>query len=285
MEDILIWAHRRLRPYVGLLGVSDFSRRVYGWLAAKRYGPDGLCVATQNGRTWRLRREVAERGAFQEFDTIAWLREVIRPGMTVIDIGANVGQMTLEMADLVGPRGRVVAIEPAPGNLACLRQHVEANGFSDRVHIVRAACSATDGGSVTLHVALDQATSSSLGSGHTIMGKPPLKTSFPGLRMTELAVPTVSVDQLCAMMKLEPSVIKIDVEGAELLVLEGARQTMRTHKPAVRVGFHPFAFVDAAAASASLVEMVGEVGYSVLGYAPGKSLSLEEYDLVQVPSR
>src|SRR4051812_2402147 len=125
MDDLLIWCRRKLAPLARRIGVQHVARRLYDELAARRYPSGSLCTAVQNGRTWRLRREVAERGAVQEIETIEWLRGVVKPGMTVLDIGANVGQMTLESALLVGPKGRVVAVEPGAGNLEYLRQHVE----------------------------------------------------------------------------------------------------------------------------------------------------------------
>ncbi len=68
-----------------------------------------------------------------------WVTEamlaVIKPGMTVLDIGANLGYFTLLMADLVGPDGRVLAFEPNPEMAGCLRQSLAVNGFGNaRLH-------------------------------------------------------------------------------------------------------------------------------------------------------
>ncbi len=68
-----------------------------------------------------------------------WLTEAlarcIKPGMTVVDIGANLGYFTLLMADLAGPSGYVHAFEPNPPIASRLRQSISLNGFSDRANI------------------------------------------------------------------------------------------------------------------------------------------------------
>ena len=141
-RQVLLPLYRALRPIVDRLKLNRIARPIWGLLW--KTGTDSLVYAEQNGRNWWLDPSVASRGKYQEMETIIWLRSVVSEGMTVIDVGANVGQMTLEMAQLVGPSGRVIAIEPAPGNLAVLRRHVAANGFSARVEIVAAACCALD---------------------------------------------------------------------------------------------------------------------------------------------
>jgi FkbM family methyltransferase len=213
-------------------------------------------------------------------DTIAWLREVVRPGMTVIDIGANVGQMTLEMAALVGDRGRVVAIEPGVGNLEYLRHHVEGNGFGDRVTIVEAACAEEDGGEVTFFVASTDGEVSAVGSGHNIVGAAAIFKQNSSLLVREQRVPRVSIDGLCARLGIRPAVMKIDVEGAELLVVKGARTTLTGLRPLVRVGFHPFAFDDPAAASHELCALADQAGYRLDGVNPGDTLRLAEYNWI-----
>jgi len=277
MDDLLIWCYRKLGPVARRLRIQKVSRRLYTAIAERWYPAGALVTARQNGRTWKLRRDVAERGELQEAGTISWLRKVIRPGMTVIDVGANIGQMTMEAAVLVGPRGRVIAIEPAAGNLEYLRQHVEANQLSDRVTIVDAACTNQDGGDVALYLAIRKGETSSVGSGHGISGPEPIIRQDSSLRVQEVRVPRVSIDGLCQRHGIEPSVIKIDVEGAEILVVQGAKNTLRRARPQVQVGFHPFAFADPRRASAELQALAEQAGYRIEGVEVGDTLKLEEY--------
>jgi FkbM family methyltransferase len=235
--------------------------------------------AVQNGREWRLVPEVALLGPLQEFPTIEWFRRCVRPGMTVIDVGANVGQMTLELAVLVGAAGKVLSIEPGLGNLALLRRHVSGNGLQDRVEIVAAACAETHGGEVDFFVAGDNL--ASVGSGHSLAGAEAIHRGAPDIAVHVVRCAKVSIDGLCAERGLTPSLIKIDVEGGELGVLAGAKHTLATARPLLLVGFHPFAFTDALAASDELRRVLDEAGYRLEDAPRTGPFELREY--VAVP--
>src|SRR5262245_56179491 len=215
--DVLISLKRRLDGTVGRLGLRPAARWAYRKMLKLRYGENGLATAWHNGRTWKLHYEVALRGEYAEFETIDWLRKVVKPGDCLIDVGANVGQMTLEAAELTGPTGRVIAIEPAPGNLKLLRAHVQANGFQDRVEIVEAACG-SEAGSATFH--LFGSDTDVVGSGHNLHG-PVCEGDWQ-----QLPVRICTIDELCRTKLLRPAVVKIDVEGAELEVLRGSIETL-----------------------------------------------------------
>ena len=255
--QVLLPVYRFLRPVVDRCRLNALARPVWAALWKPRSG--GLIWAVQNERTWWLDPEVALRGAEAEIETIRWLRRVVSPGMTVIDVGANVGQMTLEMAHLVGPGGRVIAIEPGPGNLAVLRRHVEGNGFAERVTIVRAACCAVHRGTMELEIPGENLVA--VGSGFQLAGigiaPNPQDAALPSAR---LSVGTVSLDGLAAELGFKPAVLKIDVEGAEVEVLRGAGNLLRANRPAMSIGFHPFAFKDPAAAQAEIVKRCGTAG-------------------------
>jgi len=73
------------------------------------------------------------------------LRELIKPGITVYDVGANVGYITLMMAKLTGAQGKVYAFEALPDNVERLRRNVELNDYTDRVTIFPGAVAAGAG--------------------------------------------------------------------------------------------------------------------------------------------
>jgi FkbM family methyltransferase len=252
-NQILLPVYRALRPVVDGCRINSLARPVWAVLWQRR--STGLIRAEQNGRVWQLDPEIALRGREQEMDTIQWLREVVKPGMTVFDIGANVGQMTLEMAELVGPTGRVIAVEPGPGNLALLQRHVEGNGFAQRVTILAAACCATHGGEADL--ALLEASDDAVGSGFQLDGLG-LNAAEAGVRARarRMKVKVVSLDGVCHELGLRPAVIKIDVEGAELEVLRGAAKTLSEGRVSLRFGFHPFAYKDAGAAQRTIEQLL-----------------------------
>ena len=257
LQQVLLPVYRVLRPVVDRCRLNTLARPV--WAALWKGEAGGLIRAKQNGRTWWLDPDVALRGDEAEIETITWLRSVIEPGMTVVDVGANVGQMTLEMAHLVGPAGRVIAIEPGPGNLAVLRRHVEGNGFSDRVTIVAAACCAVHRGKMELDIPGGNA--AGVGSGFQLAGigiaPNPIAASLPSVKLN---VGTVSLDGLMVELGASPAVLKIDVEGAEVEVIRGAADLLARKKPAFRCGFHPFAFADPAQAQRTIEALLEDAG-------------------------
>lgn len=156
-------------------------------------------------------------GSYEAPKQQAMMRE-LASGAVFFDVGANVGFYTLLGARAVGAGGSVHAFEPAPDNLCFLRRHVRLNrlaqvtvhpvAVSDRPGILRFALTA------------DRHT------GHV---------SDQG----DLEVNAVALDDLVAQGELSvPSLIKIDVEGAEFKVLEGARSLLQKHRPIVFLATH-----------------------------------------------
>lgn len=171
----------------------------------------------------RLRRPGVHERALSEA-----LDRLVRPGMTVADVGANIGKHTLALADRVGPDGRVHAFEPFPGNVQRLRDHVRRAGLSDRVTIRAGAV--TDGSvdRVPLHPGRGHSGAEWNIVGHDAGGRP---------TDAELYVPAVKLDDVFPLA--DPlHVIKIDVEGAEHLVLRGMRRLLEERRPALVIEVH-----------------------------------------------
>jgi FkbM family methyltransferase len=146
-------------------------------------------------------------------DEYAALRAAVRPGGVVIDAGANVGAYTVLFAQWVGPNGRVFAFEPDPRALEGLERHVRMNSVGDRVTIVSAALA--DGAERRVSFVLGQSSGISRRAG----------TSEPaGAAIQD--VDAIALDRFCVEHRITPDLIKIDVEGAELAVLRGARATV-----------------------------------------------------------
>lgn len=153
-----------------------------------------------------------------EFSKQRLFAGTVRPGQVVYDIGANVGFYTLLASVLVGPTGRVLAFEPLPRNVDYLRTHMRLN-HCDNVAVVMAAVSDTTG------------TARFDGSGDSSMAH--LATEGA------LAVETVTLDQMVFTRgEPPPQVLKIDVEGAEVAVLQGGRQTIETYGPTIFLALH-----------------------------------------------
>jgi FkbM family methyltransferase len=142
----------------------------------------------------------------------------VQAGHVVFDVGANVGFYTLLAAQLVGPTGKVVAFEPVARNLHYLREHLRLNCISD-VIVIDAAVSDSDG-----EVNFDPSSNNS--TGHF--------SSEGALR-----VRTVRLDDIVFREHLPPpDCVKIDVEGAELMVLLGAERIIAQKKPLIFLATH-----------------------------------------------
>jgi FkbM family methyltransferase len=144
----------------------------------------------------------------------------LNPGDIFYDIGANVGFFTVIGAKLVGPSGQVYAFEPVSENAAAIRHNAKINDFSKVTVLEKAVSSSTGKGELLL---------AEYPGGHTLStaGTPPdLKGS--------VTVDLVSIDDLVEQQRLTPpTVVKIDVEGAEIDVLHGMSQTIKAFKPAI----------------------------------------------------
>ena len=155
-----------------------------------------------------------------EWDQQAIFKKSIKEGDVVFDIGAHVGFYTLLSSLLVGSRGRVVAFEPIPENLNYLKQHLEINSVSN-VDIIEAAVSDRHG-----HDRLSSGLSSSM-----------WHLDAQG----ELEVRTISLDELVLNAKLPPpNLIKMDIEGAEVLALNGSARVLNECHPVVVLSTHGY---------------------------------------------
>jgi FkbM family methyltransferase len=157
-------------------------------------------------------------GEFSEFE-LTLLGDVIQPGMTVIDIGANIGTHTVFFAKRVGPEGRVIAIEPQARIAELLSGNVALNNLTN-VEVHQVAAGALRGSIKTPRIDYEAAGS----------------FNFGGVSLGSFTsgddVPVIMVDDL-ALLRCD--VIKVDAEGMELDALKGAAQTLQQHKPMIHV--------------------------------------------------
>jgi protein-L-isoaspartate O-methyltransferase len=101
-----------------------------------RYARDGPLPTRQGYRIYYQRTDPLPTGlrravvaGIYEPEYLVALAQLVRPGDTVVDIGAHEGYITCWLAQCVGPRGRVVAVEPNPENLGYLRRNVDLNDY------------------------------------------------------------------------------------------------------------------------------------------------------------
>jgi len=145
----------------------------------------------------------------------------LRPGSVVIDVGASLGEWTLPFARAVGPAGRVIAIEPAPRGAAALASTLAANALH-QAEIVRCAIGDHDG---TVEFAVPVVTSARTDTGTARIG--PACTGHDALQVSLRSLDSLAAEHDLARIDL----IKIDVEGHERQVLDGAAAVLSRNRP------------------------------------------------------
>lgn len=149
-------------------------------------------------------------GYWEMWCTRFMLRHIAR-GQVAWDVGANLGYFTLLMADLVGPGGQVVAVEPNPRLAALLQGSLELNGFHTRTRLHQAAATAR---ATTLRF---RGTPEEPKNGHVLPEDAPADPALP-----EIRVPGLPLDELGDRADF----VKVDVEGAEAEVWAGMQRLL-----------------------------------------------------------
>lgn len=160
-----------------------------------------------------------------EPETFRFFHENLKPGDTVLDIGGHIGLFAVVTAKVVGPGGKVFSFEPTPFTRIVLQQVVDLNQCSETVEVRGEAVSSKRGETVFFDTGNVLSVANSL-----------VKTE---LSKTEIPITLISVDEFAKERNLKVDCLKIDVEGAEMDVLTGARETFLTMRPVARLGLHP----------------------------------------------
>ena len=163
------------------------------------------------------------RGGSYEPGVTAVLMRYVKPGMSVVDIGANIGYFTMLLASLVGERGVVVAVEPNPENIKLIEASRRVNGF-DQVLTIQAAASRHTG-LLSLNVSYSNGITGELSNDLNA-----LFASHP--------VPCFALDGLLPKDR-QIKLIKTDTEGAELNALIGLSHTIDRDHPVIVSEFSP----------------------------------------------
>jgi FkbM family methyltransferase len=194
--------------------------------------------------------------------------ELVRPGSVVIDGGANAGVYTCRAARLVGRGGEVHAFEPAPLTCARLERSVALNHFDCKVFINALALTETSGHKLPLFV----------GRSPGDHGLASLRADHVWGRFTEsVDVETVALDDYVERHGITNiSVLKLDIEGAEGLALQGARHVLSEVRPGAIVAE---LIADGITPPEAVIDYLGEFGYqgSLIDSHRGL-VSLSEYN-------
>lgn len=177
------------------------------------------------------------------------IKRIVRPGDHVLDIGANLGVVTLHLAKLVGPTGIVHSFEPNPAVNELLSRSIERNNLKN-VRLHTCALGATDGGTLELSFPEQNA------------GQATLTQTRPGEGWRSVQVPVKTLSALADEAGIgKIRLIKIDVEGFEKEVLTGARAWMTANPPDAIIFESNESLADGEADP--VVSMLTELGYVI----------------------
>jgi FkbM family methyltransferase len=182
---------------------------------------------------------------------IGFILRHIKPGQKVVDVGANIGFFTLLCARQAGPTGRVWAFEPGPQSFALLSTNVSINGYNNVV--VENSAVAASSGRIDLFVCRDGE------SDNRIAG-----TLLDFEQRDRVNVRCIALDDYFAKVDTPINFIKIDVQGAETLVLRGMENMLRRQRPIISFEYTPYsAKIDQQCDQAELLGRLRGFGYCI----------------------
>jgi len=225
---LLIWRIMRLWLHLPL-----FKGRNRVFFEFRHYLTDpGHFVLNKTDHGFQMKLNLADEVdaevyLFGEFDptTTIVAKSITRPGDCVIDAGANVGYFSLLFASMIGADGLVTAFEPSPTTYKRLATNLELNPKCRTISVQSAL------GEHIGQATLIQQFRERSGDAITVwsdmeLGKSSIKEVF-----AEHVVAVDTIDDYCQRNDLAPTIIKVDVEGADLPLLRGSEQILRTSQP------------------------------------------------------
>ncbi len=198
---------------------------------------------------------------------VSFVKKNVKDGDLAIDIGANIGFYSLLFSKCVGPSGHVIGFEPLPFLHEAAIRSVNENGYNQcRIHNV--ALGAESGEAQLLYAP----ESPNWGGAYL---------SFDGIKKENQSLVSVPIRPLSDFVGDERiNFIKIDVEGAESIVLGSSRQVLKEHKPIIMSEIHKFQLKLVSNTTArEYISMIRELGYGCYPLLSGGKLANDITDL------
>jgi FkbM family methyltransferase len=189
---------------------------------------------------------LALAGGIYEPEEKAWYERTVRPGDFVVEVGANLGYFSLVFGRAVGPKGRVVSYEPDPDVGQILRRNAAVNGYSNLE--VRPVAVADQTGTMTFYRDPKTTGDNRLFShGHD-------RDSF--------SVPVVTLDENLAEFSERIDLVKMDIQGAEPLALDGMERLLQERPPRrMLIEFWPHGIAGMGRDPARMIDVLRAAGY------------------------
>lgn len=248
-----VWSHpanegRRMRAVARVLGWQFYKRTVGGYWNIRV--PGGLVMRCYPDSLSGSRMLYAN--SHPDWYEMWFVRHYLRPGDGFLDIGANIGVYTLLAAPILGPSGWIMAFEPGIKTLERLRENIQLNGLGGVV--VHAAAVGEKAGTVRFTQSHDTTNRIETGAGDV------------GSR----DVPVVRLDEVTSGRPW--SLAKVDVEGAEPLVLQGAEGMLADRNPPVWLLELSSGMADYGWTRESFRDWLADRGFDMYLYDPEKRI-------------
>ena len=202
-----------------------------------------------------------------ERETLGQYPYLVRKGATVLDIGANIGVHSLCLAQIVGSHGHVYAVEPTRYAVDKLHNNLKLNpNIASQITISQCmlmACSVTELPDTVV-------------SSWPVADSPSVDTLLSGRAHSTAGARIATLDHMVAEWGLgSVDLIKLDVDGYELDVLEGAQETLSKYSPIIIVELCPYVFRAHGRRFSELVEFIDSKGYDIFDLRNNSQLSLD----------
>jgi len=190
------------------------------------------------------------KGVYEKYET-ALFKELIKPGMVVIDIGANIGYYSLIAAKLLGSKGKVYAFEPEPRNYNLLVKNVKINSYNNIIPIQKAVSNKQ--GKAKLFTDKDN------------LGNPSFSEDNISEKEGVVDVTTVTLDKFFENLATYNNIFlfKIDAQGAEGLILEGAENLLKNNNLIIIMEFWPYGLKNLGTNPKKLLNKLYEYGFII----------------------
>ena len=185
---------------------------------------------------------------------------------TFFDVGAHIGLISLPAALHMKKSGKIVAFEPSGKNFMHLKNHVKNNNLQNQI-ILNQNLIGEENCKKKFFISNKESAINSISKVHQIKD------------YKEVIISQITLDTYCRNTDLKPQIIKIDVEGAEINVLKGAKEIIYKYKPTIYLSIHPNHIKKLGTNINELTELINDLNYEIKDFS-GNSISeyqLDEY--------
>ena len=201
------------------IALSYLGVRIYFTI---KYPFSGIKATVRSNLFWKN----LEKGYWWESNSYKYISNVVKEGQIILDMGACYGSYTLLFSKLVRDGGHVYAFEPDPKAFDILCDNIEKNHLTN-AHIDKICISNSVG-------------EAKLRAGRFGTGASSMIGDEPGTALRETIVETTTIDKYCEENRICPDGIKMDIEGAEGLAIDGCRNIIKKCSPWILLEFHGF---------------------------------------------